>query len=486
MVAVSAATACGSTAAPTNSAPQTATAVQSPFYSPFPAPASTCVATSGSSPAPAPGTWPTYMGGAQRSGVGPAAPVAHTGRCAWVAIVDGEVYGEPLVAGTSVIATTEHDTVYALDAATGRQQWHTHLGNPVPLAELLCGDIDPNGVTSTPVLDAAAGMVYVVAMLDAPIRHEIFGLRLADGRVMWHRGADPPGADPRVTQQRGSLNLVNGRVYFSFGGFAGDCGRYHGWVVAAPAGGSGSLLVFQVPSVNEGAIWAPPGPVISSAGDVWVSTGNTAEGLGATTGSYDDANAVIRIAADLSRAIDLWAPSDWRALNVNDGDLGSGAPALLPGGDVFISGKDGIGYLLRAGHLGGVAGEAFAATVCPNGGAGRGVYGGDAVTGATVFAPCGNGLTALRVDAVKPSFRTTWRDLHRDNSPIVAYGLVWTVQTEVPSDDWTGTLVGLDPATGAERVRVALGPVPHFPSPAAAGGNLYVAGRGAVYAVSIG
>ncbi len=426
------------------------------------------------------------MGDAQRSGVGPPLPVARSARCAWIAPVDGEVDGEPLVAGTSVIATTEHDTVYALDAATGRERWHTNLGNPVPLSELLCGDINPNGITSTPVVDPASGMVYVVALLDSPMRHELFGLRLADGRNMWHRAADPPGADPRVTQQRGSLNLAGGRVYFSYGGYAGDCGRYHGWVVAIPATGPGPLLAFQVPSVNEGAVWAPPGPVVSASGDVWISTGNTAEGTGATGGSYDDANAVIRLTPDLTSAADLWAPADWRVLNSGDVDLGSMAPALLPSALVFVAGKEGIGFLLRAGRLGGIAGEAFAAMVCASGGPGQGAYGGAAVSGTTVYVPCASGLVAVRVTVARPSFDPIWRDLHRDNSPIVAYGRVWTVEADVPSDDWTGTLVGLDPATGSPQVRLPLGPIPHFASPSAAGGNLYVAGRGVVYGVAVG
>jgi len=30
-----------------------------------------------------------------------------------------------------------------------------------------------------------------------------------------------------------------------------------------------------------------------------------------------------------------------------------------------------------------------------------------------------------------------------------------------------------------------LGPIPHYPSPAVAGGSLYVAGLGVVYAVSV-
>src|SRR2546429_218052 len=82
--------------------------------------------------------------------------------------------------------------------------------------------------------DARRGVVYAVAFL-APARHELAALDLASGRVRWRRAIDPPGADPKVHQQRGALALANGRVYVSFGGLFGDCGNYHGWVVSASA-----------------------------------------------------------------------------------------------------------------------------------------------------------------------------------------------------------------------------------------------------------
>jgi outer membrane protein assembly factor BamB len=428
--------------------------------------------------------WLTYMGDPARSGTGPANPTVGSPHRTWTAQVDGDVYAEPLVTGGVVIAATEHDTVYALDAATGAVRWKNHLGEPVPLADLYCGNIDPNGITSTPVLDPAAGLVYTVALLNSPVRHELFALRLSDGSIAWRRSADLPGTDPHLEQQRGSLNLVNGRVYFSYGAFAGDCGPYHGIAVAASTDGGGRLDAWQVPS-NSGGIWAPPGPVISAAGDVWVSTGNT--GTLSEAEKYDDANAVIRLDAGLSKAVDLWAPKNWVQLNNGDTDLGSLAPALLPGGIVFVAGKEGVAYLLREGHLGGIGGEVFKDTVCERRGAGStGAYGGAAVTPGMVFVPCKDGLAALRIDASAPSFSVAWRAALGANSPVLAYGLVWTVAADPNGyrQVWNGTLVGLDPASGAEKARVTLGPIPHYASPAAAGGNLYVAGLGSLYAVS--
>jgi hypothetical protein len=426
------------------------------------------------------------MGDTTRSGAGPATPRANGARCAWVAHVDGDVYGEPLVAGANVLVATEHNTLYALDAVSGTVRWTTHVGEPIPLASLVCGNIDPNGITSTPVIDAPSGTLYAVAMLGAPLRHEMFAVRVSDGRVLWHRTVDPPGSNPQVQQQRGSLNLWHGRVYLSFGGFAGDCGTYHGWVVSAAADGAGPLQSWQVPSNNQGAVWAAPGPSISPAGEVWVATGNT-EVFNSDSEPYDWGNAVVRLTATLAQPLDHWAPKNWANLNRNDVDLGSMTPALLPGGLVFIAGKEGSGYLLRADHLGGIGGELFKDTVCQNGGGSGGAYGGAAVAGSMVYVPCVDGLAAVRVDATGPSFTVAWRGASGANSPVLAYGLVWTVSADTTQHraTWTGTLVGADPHTGAERSRVLLGPIPHFVSPAAANGNLYIAGLGVVYAASV-
>src|SRR5271168_1581334 len=65
--------------------------------------------------------------------------------------VEGHIYAQPLYwqpPGSRhglIIAATESDFVYALDAATGRVVWRTAVGRPVPRAGLPCGDIDPLG-----------------------------------------------------------------------------------------------------------------------------------------------------------------------------------------------------------------------------------------------------------------------------------------------------------------------------------------------------
>src|SRR4051812_20588847 len=80
--------------------------------------------------------WPTYHHDNARTGVAPGFPAARSLSVAWRADLDGAVYGQPLVVGPVVFAATEHDSVYALDAGTGKVIWATHIGTPMRLRDL--------------------------------------------------------------------------------------------------------------------------------------------------------------------------------------------------------------------------------------------------------------------------------------------------------------------------------------------------------------
>ena len=121
-----------------------------------PAPASTA-------PVPPSGQdadWPTYDRTADRNGVSVSSPAAGGVRSSWTASVDGPVYAQPLIVGSEVIIATENNTVYALNESTGAVRWSRHLASPVP-SGLPCGNIDPSGITGTPVADVAAGLALV-------------------------------------------------------------------------------------------------------------------------------------------------------------------------------------------------------------------------------------------------------------------------------------------------------------------------------------
>ncbi|HEX6519063.1 MAG TPA: PQQ-binding-like beta-propeller repeat protein, partial [Streptosporangiaceae bacterium] len=244
---------------------------------------------------------PTFGGNPQRTDVATADPAGPL-RIAWRAQLDGAVYGQPLLVGNLAIAATENDSIYGLDAATGHIIWHTHVGTPVPLSDLPCGNVDPVGITGTPAYDQAEGLVYAVAETSG-YHHVLVGLSVTDGAVKVQRDIPTPDGNPRNDQQRPGLAIEDGRVYVAFGGLYGDCGQYRGSVVGVPLTGSGPLLSYVVPTSREGAIWGTSGPVTGPDGTLYVSTGN-----GSTSSvSFDGSDAVTALSTSLHQT-GIFAP----------------------------------------------------------------------------------------------------------------------------------------------------------------------------------
>jgi outer membrane protein assembly factor BamB len=379
--------------------------------------------------------------------------------------LDGQVYAEPLTCGSAVFVTTESDSIYAINSTNGNVLWKTNLGAPVPGSALPCGDIDPSGITGTPVIDVATATIYAVAFLN-PGQHVLFGLSIKNGSVLSHLVVDAAGMNPLVEQQRGALLLDNGVVYIPYGGLYGDCGPYHGWVVGAPTSGSASLLSYQVPTGREGGIWGTAGMVLGPNGNLYVATGNS----DATT-TFDFGDAVIELSPSLTE-VDYFAPTNWAQLNSGDVDLGSVAPTVLPDGDIFQVGKEGVGYLLSGAHLGGVGGQIFNESVCAGG------YGGTATVGESIMVPCVNGIAKIIVGP--SSFSVAWTSKQfNSGSPVVTGNIVWAV------DISNGNLLGLNLTTGAQVYSFALGSVDHFISPSVAPGMLFVGAGTQLYSFSV-
>src|SRR5204863_495708 len=96
---------------------------------------------------------PREIGYFNPGGDGHAAPVGAVKKAWRSPELDGKIYAQPLVAGDHVIAVTEGGSVYALDRSTGTVAWRAALGRPVNGKSLPCGNIDPSGITGTPVVD---------------------------------------------------------------------------------------------------------------------------------------------------------------------------------------------------------------------------------------------------------------------------------------------------------------------------------------------
>lgn len=419
-------------------------------------------------PAPAGGAgWTVYHGNAAGTGVAGAVTAVNTSARAWTSpALDGDIYGEPLMWDGRVYVATQNNTVYALSAANGTVAWSAHVGSPVPSGLLPCGNITPTvGITGTPVIDPARGEIFAVAeeLVRGAPAHVLVGLSAANGKTELTQDVDPPGADPAALLQRTGLTLDAGQVVFGMGGNYGDCGSYRGRVAAAPETG-GTPRFFTVDGGNgesEGAVWmGGAAPVVDHSGNVWVATGNGS--VHSSAHAYDDGDGLLELSPSM-QLLQFFAPSSWAANSSQDLDM-STAPALLPDGQVLLTGKSAIVYLLNGAHLGGIGGQQ--ATLGPA--CNDDIDGGYTLAGMTAFLPCGAGVIAVRASGSPPALHLLWSSGTGGGPPITAAGLVWTIGQN-------GVLYGLDPATGTTRQQAPVGAVAnHFPSPAVAGGLFLV------------
>ncbi len=465
-----------------------------------------------------------HHGGPRRDGVyldpslrRAAAAGLHADR-SFQATVPGAIYAQPLYvrrggsAPDLVIATTEENRAAAFDASSGRTVWTRQLGAPVPLKSLPCGNIDPLGVTGTPVVDASSGTLYLDAMTTPDggrtKRHLVFALSLDDGSIRAGWPVDVAQAlgrrgmkfDPAVQNQRGALALVSGTLYVPFGGHYGDCGDYRGWLVSIPVASPGGASAWAT-GARGGGMWGPSG-VASDGGHVFVATGNT---FGAKVWSGGEAILRFPMGVDLAPATpDFFAPRDWKDLDEGDVDIGGTGPVLVdvaganPSALAVALGKDGKIYLADRAKLGGVGG-AVAVTKVARGAIINAAAAYTTALGTYVVfrgegagCPGGQGgdLTAVRISpGAPPASAVAWCAASGGRgSPMVtttdghADAIVWIVGAEGDA-----RLRGYDGDTG----EAVLPPLPvggktrRFQTPILAAGRIFVAVDGGVKAFRV-
>ena len=428
--------------------------------------------------------WTSYHGDAEATGVHAASTKLLPSRPAWTSsVLDGHLYGEPLVADGRVVAATENNTVYVMAANSGMVLWSRHLATPVPSHDLPCGDISPEvGITGTPVIDLTRHEIFVDAdtLISGPAAsggveasHHLFGLDLFTGKVELDEPAMPNAGEDQLAQlQRPGLALDKGYVVIAYGQNTGDCpgpnGPAHGYVVSIPEAG-GQLHSFQIGSGRDrGAVWmGGSSPVVDPHGNIYVATADGYD-LG-TDQPYDDSDAVLEL-SPLMHLESIFYPKDWQTLSADDLDLGTGDPVLVDGFVVQI-GKSDIAYLLRQGHLGGEEGEVASLSMCSGD-----PDGGHAVEGSVVYVPCPEGVTAVKVSTKPPYLKQLWTDNDgAAGTPIITDGLVWTI---------AGNAVhGLNPTNGHQVVSMSFGAYAnHFPTPSVGDGLLLLPGTDQVFA----
>lgn len=410
--------------------------------------------------------WPTYHLNNARTGDLPNIPDPQHLTQAWNTPLDGAVYAEPLVVNNHVIVATENNTIYSLDANTGGIIWHTHISTPVDGHASGCGNISPLGITGTPVYDPQTGLVFAVATISG-YHHQLVGLNINTGILMMQRTVDPPNGNPDLFLQRAALALASNMIYINFGGNNGDCGQYHGTILATSTSGQGPLYSFQIVH-RGGGMWGTSGPAIDASGRVYVSTGNSFY----TTNPWDYSDGVLRLSPTLQLQ-DGFAPSQWQKDNSKDVDLGSTGPLLLPNNQLFIAGKSKIGYLLNTNNLGGIGGQITSLKIC-----GQKAAGGAAAVNEQVIVPCSDGIRSVTVTNGS-QLVLNWKNTNIVMPPIVGGNTIYGLNA-------SGTLFAVNLATGTLRTSIALGKtLAHFATPTLSGQHIFVGTLQGIVAVTI-
>jgi hypothetical protein len=282
---------------------------------------------------------------------------------------DGKVDAQPLyltsvnVPSTGlrniVYAATEHDSVYAFDAATGLTLWKASLlGAGETTSDTRgCSQVTPEiGITSTPVIDRAKGpngVIYVVAMskagstyvqrlhaLDVALGTEMPGSPVTVQANFPGLGAGSSGGfvifDPKQYEERAALLEVNGQIITAWTSHC-DIDPYTGWVIAFDAVTlARSSVVNLTPNGSRGGLWmAGAGPAADAAGNVYVLDGNGTFGTTMNPFGFpvdnDFGNAFLKLATAGGLSVaDYFATFDTVAASNADTDLGSGGAMVFP------------------------------------------------------------------------------------------------------------------------------------------------------------
>jgi len=294
--------------------------------------------------------------------------------------ISGDVYAQPLYIeggpnGPMVIAVTESNNVYALNATTGAVIWQRNVGAPVPSGNLACNNVGSMGILGTPVVDLASRALFLDAMVTPDggitIKHYIYSLNVDTGQINpgWPVDVGLAAQHDGITftagiqQQRPALTIVGNILYVGYGSM-GDCSLFHGWLVGVPINNPASVTAWTF-NVIGGAIWSP-GAIASDGTNPFVATGNTFNPI-----VWSGGEAVIRFQPGpifSGNTSDYWAPTNWQTLDSTDTDIGSCGPVLLdvtganPSSLIAVLGKDAKAYLLNRANLGGVSAPVASAT----------------------------------------------------------------------------------------------------------------------------
>jgi hypothetical protein len=314
--------------------------------------------------------------------------------------VDGRVDAEPLylsqlsVGGVThnvVFIMTEHDSAYAFDADTGGQLWKVSLAGSGETSsdDRGCSQVTPEiGITSTPVIDRAAGahgILYAVAMsknsstffqrlhaLDITTGAELEGGPVTIQATYPGTGANSSGGqvvfDPKQYKERAALLLLNGVIYTSWASHC-DFNPYTAWIIGynqttlAP-----TSILNLTPNGSEGSIWQSGGGLAADPqGNIYALIANgtfeTTLDANGFPNKQDYGNGFVKISTSGGnlKVADYFNMSNTVNESGSDADLGSGGALVLP--DLTYgtastlnlavgAGKDGNIYVVNRNNMG--------------------------------------------------------------------------------------------------------------------------------------
>jgi len=401
--------------------------------------------------------------------------------------VDGKVDAQPLYLGQLAIGgathnvvyvATEHGSVYAFDADAGTQLWKVStLGaGEVPSDTRGCDQVTPEiGITATPVIDRARGVIYVVAMsksgttyfqrlhaLDTRTGAELFngpknitasfpgtGDNSSNGNVIF---------DPAQYKERAALLLLNGVVYTTWASHC-DIRPYTGWIMGYNQTTLEQTSVFNVvPNGSAGAIWmSDTGPAADSAGNIYLLDANGDFGTTLNPSGFpangNYGNAFLKISTSGGLAVaDYFEMQNQQQENDSDADLGSGGALVLPdltdeSGNVHHlsvgAGKDGHIYVVNRDAMGKFNPGSNNVYQDLTGVLGGGIWGMPAYFNATLYyGAVGDAIKAFKITNAKLSTgrvgQTSNTFRYPGTTPSISAngtsnGMVWAVENTTPS-----------------------------------------------------
>jgi outer membrane protein assembly factor BamB len=451
------------------------------------APASHTSATAAAHPSSPPvnhgavpdGDWSRFDYDAQRDGVDPAGTGINRGNLgslrARVVQINGiadssavQIHGVRIKGRVRdvIVLNTIYGQAIALDPATGARLWEF---TPRSTRSLQGGH---QIAQATPVVDPDGSFVYTLSP-DGYVHK----LSITSGHQVWAT---------RLTfdayrEKMDTVNFAGDEVLVATGGYDGDTPSYQGKVVSVnPANGhiinvwnslcSNRHRLLDPPSscpASDSAIWARAGVVVEpGSGRLLVATGNAP-----FNGSTDWGDSVLELTPNASRLLHNWTPRNEVQLNDDDGDLGSTAPALLPGGLAVQGGKAGVLSLLSLNRLDGTAhgagkrlGGELQDISTPGGG--------QLLTAPAVWSHGGKTYVFVADDSGTTAYVLRNRRLHVDwqdgtagTSPVIGGGLLYIY------DEQDGLLKVRNPVSGIQlaSLQTATG---HWNSPIVIGGRI--------------